>query len=99
MGGEGMAPIDQPTIKLMAQLNALLLMTGRVLALTYAQANLSLEQVRELHQKQNEENLKQSLIAIEDPALSDLLTAETANVIRWLQKSAELDLEKTMSRS
>jgi hypothetical protein len=78
--------MDKEVIGLVATLGAMKLLLGRLFVLVYVDAKLTPEQISAAQKAMLENIPKQALIGTTDPAISDLLSAET---IIWVVGFAE----------
>jgi hypothetical protein len=86
--------VDQDAIRLLATISALKLLVGRLFTLVYIDAKLTPEQISALHETMLENLPKQSLMKIDDPALSDLLSSEVEAEIKTFLQGVESEVAR-----
>jgi hypothetical protein len=91
--------MDEDAIKLFATIAALKLIVGRLWGFAYKNANLTPEQILEMHDKLLEDLPKQALAVTGDAALSDHLSAEIETQIKEILRGVEVDLGVERKRS
>lgn len=92
--GNSAVTMDNDAIKLLATIGAVKLLLGRLFSLVYIESKMTPEQIKSAHKTLLENLPKQSLIKTQDPALSDLLSAEVEAEIKTFLQGVEAELAR-----
>jgi hypothetical protein len=91
--------MDKDVVSLFAQIGAMKLLLGRAYPILYTLAKMSPDQVRQAHATLLANLPRQSLVATNDAAISDLLSAEIEAELRLLLRGIERSLEEMEPKS